>query len=224
MKLAGKTVVPSETARGAAVYTPAILSMYDLWVLGFSNSFVWNCPSRLILNLYNQNVSEKHLDVGVGTGYFLDRCRFPSTSPEITLFDLNPASLRAAAFRLRRYSPSCHLGNVLEPAPEDFAGFHSVGLNYLLHCLPGDLLSKSVVFKNLKPLLKENGVIFGSTILGSDCAHNLLGRKLMNLYNRKGIFSNVSDCRRDLEFGLREYFREYSVRVEGCVALFSAVK
>ena len=140
---------------------------------------------------------EKHLDVGVRTGYFLDRCRFPFHEPRNHSLRSKPGQrFGPRRLRLRRYSPVCHLGNVLEPAPEDFAGFHSVGLNYLLHCLPGDLLSKSVVFKNLKPLLKENGVIFGSTILGSDCAHNLLGRKLMNLYNRKGIsFSNVSDCR-----------------------------
>ena len=102
-----------DASSGAAVYTPATLALYDLLVLGFSNSFVWNCPSRLILDLYDQHVSPKHLDIGVGTRYFMDRCRFPA-SPKIALVDLNPNSLEKAARRLRRYAPSCHVGDALE--------------------------------------------------------------------------------------------------------------
>lgn len=214
----------SQAARGAAVYTPLTLALYDLVVLGFSNSLVWKCSSRLILDFYNQHISGKHLDVGVGTGYFLDRCRFPTSTPAITLLDLNPGCLRATARRLRRYAPSRHLGNVLEPIEIARSGFDSVGLNYLLHCLPGNLCSKSVVFEHLKPLLSDCGVVFGSTILGKDVGRSLPARTLMKLYNAKGIFSNSSDCRQDLEAGLTAHFREYTVRVEGCVALFSARK
>lgn len=60
-------------AAGAAVYSKPFLSVYDLYVLGFSNTFVWHCPARLILDFYNEHISRKHLDVGVGTGYFLDK-------------------------------------------------------------------------------------------------------------------------------------------------------
>jgi hypothetical protein len=115
------------TAKGAAVYTPLTLAFYDLVVLGFSNSFAWQCPSRLILNFYNHHVSNKHLDIGVGTGYFLDRCRFPSDAPTIALFDLNRNCLAATARRLRRYIPSCHLGNVLRPIDIGISEFDSVG-------------------------------------------------------------------------------------------------
>ena len=38
----------AEAAAGAAVYNPAILNIYDLYVLGFSNRFVWQCPTELI--------------------------------------------------------------------------------------------------------------------------------------------------------------------------------
>ncbi len=62
-----------DARKGAAVYTPLSLALYDLVVLGFSNFFVWRCSSRLILDFYNQHISDKHLDIGVGTGYFLDR-------------------------------------------------------------------------------------------------------------------------------------------------------
>lgn len=214
----------NDAAKGAAAYTPFSLAFYDLAVLGLSNSFIWQCPTRLILDFYNEHISDKHLDVGVGTGYFLDRCQFPSTAPTVALLDLNPNSLAATAKRLRRYAPASHLGNVLEPINIGSSGFGSIGLNYLLHCVPGNLESKSIVFGHLKPLLKEGGVVFGSTILGRDVPHNFLARKLMGIYNTKGIFSNLSDCPQDLEAGLKAHFREYTIRVEGCVALFSARK
>jgi hypothetical protein len=46
----------------------------------------------------------------------------------------------------------------------------------------------------------------------------------MPIYNAKGIFSNLEDCQRDLEAGLQAHFSEYTVRLEGWVALFSAKK
>jgi len=210
-----------DASRGAAAYTPATLALYDLLVLGSSSSLVWNCPSALILDLYDQHVSAKHLDVGVGTGYFMDRCRFPA-SPTIALLDLNPNSLEKAAGRLRRYAPTCHLGDVLKPIDIGSSGFGSIGLNYLLHCLPGDLKGKSIVFQNLRPLLKDGGMLFGSTILGRGVKHNFLARRLMRAYNASGIFSNRFDSPEDLEAGLRGHFNQCTIRVQGCVALFSA--
>src|SRR5262252_9793277 len=155
-----------DARKGAAAYTPATLALYDLAVLQFSNTFVWQCSTHLLRDFYNQHISNKHLDIGVGTGYFLDQCRFPSTAPKIALFDLNPNSLAKSAKRLRRYHPSCHLGNVLQPIDIGMSGFDSISLNYLLHCLPGNLTSKSIVFEHVRPLLREGGVVFGSTILG----------------------------------------------------------
>ena len=212
------------THQGAAAYTPLTLALYDLAVLQFSNSFVWQCPSRVLLDFYNQHISDKHLDIGVGTGYFLDKCRFPSTAPKIALFDLNPHSLAKTARRLRRYNPSCHLGNALQSIDIGMSGFDSISLNYLLHCLPGSLASKSVVFENVKPLLSEGGVIFGSTILGEGLRHNPLARQLLRIYNAEGIFSNLSDRQSDLEAGLKPHFAEYTIHIAGCVALFSARK
>lgn len=211
-----------DAAKGAAAYTPATLALYDLFVLGFSNSFIWQCPSRGILEFYNQHVSNQHLDIGVGTGYFLDQCRFPSTAPTLALLDLSPHSLSTTARRLRRYAPSCHVGNVLRPIDIGLSGFDSIGLNYLLHCLPGNLRSKSIVFENVKPLLNKGGVVFGSTILGHDVAHNFIARRLLRVYNTKRFFSNLADCQKDLETGLKASFSEYTIRIEGCVAMFSA--
>ena len=213
-----------DARKGAAAYTPFTLALYDLAVLRLSNSLVWQCPSRVLLDSYNQHISDKHLDIGVGTGYFLDKCRFPSNSPKIALFDLNSHSLAKAAKRLRRYNPSCYLGNVLQGIDIGMSGFGSVSLNYLLHCLPGNLASKSIAFSHVKPLLREGGGIFGSTILGEGGRHNPLARQLMKIYNAKGIFSNSSDRQSDLEAGLKAHFEEHTIHVVGCVALFSARK
>ena len=215
-----QTQVTDDTTAGAAVYSRPLLSVYDLFVLGFSNSFVWQCPSRLILDFYNEHVSGKHLDIGVGTGYFLDKCTFPTRNPTIVLADLNPNSLYVTARRLQRYNPSIHVANVLEPLQIEPADFDSVAINYLLHCLPGTISSKGVVFQNLKPLLKQGGVIFGTTILGKGIKRNFLAKTLMQIYNSKRIFSNLNDNAGELESVLKANFRDYSIRVIGCVAFF----
>jgi hypothetical protein len=220
-------------ARGAAVYGRAALAAYDAFVVGFSNTFAWKCPSPVLLEFYNQNVSREHLDVGVGTGYFLDKCRFPTPSPNITLVDLNPNCLRVAAKRLRRNHPGydlagCHLANVLEPVELGAAKFGSIAINYLLHCLPGSMTgavgadNKGVVFANLKRCLQSGGVLFGATIVGAGVEHGFLARRLMDVYNAKGVFSNTSDSVAGLGAELQKHFEESSVQLLGSVALFSA--
>jgi len=211
-----------DTRKGVAVYTPLTLALYDLAVLRFSNCFIWQCASRVLLDFYDQHISDKHLDIGVGTGYFLDKCRFPSTAPTIALFDLNPHCLAKSAKRLRRYAPACYVGDALRHIDIGVSGFDSISLNYLLHCLPGNLASKSIVFENVKPLLKDDGVVFGSTILGEGARHSPLARQLMQIYNAKGIFSNLSDRQSDLEAGLKANFDEHIIHIAGSVALFSA--
>lgn len=213
--------INQQGAAGAAVYSKLVLSIYDLFVLGFSNQFVWQCPSQRILDFYNQHISDNHLDVGVGTGYFLHHCHFPSNTPVLALVDLNPNSLQMAAHRLRRYQPTNYLADILTPLPLEIKGFTSIGLNYLLHCLPGTMASKGIIFEHLKPCLARGGVVFGSAILGEGVQHNVLGRLLMKIYNAKGIFNNRRDNVEDLVGCLTKYFRRHTLRIEGSVALFA---
>jgi hypothetical protein len=39
------------------------------------------------------------------------------------------------------------MGNVLQRIDIGMSGFDSISLNYLLHCLPGNFASKSIVFE-----------------------------------------------------------------------------
>jgi len=214
-------ITSEQVAAGQAVYTKRTLVAYDFIVLGVSNRFLWKCPTRRLEAHYNEHVTANHLDVGVGTGYFLDRCRFPSHAPRVALMDLNPVALEFAARRIARYKPETYRRNVLEPISLDGRQFNSVGINYLLHCIPGSMESKSVVFDHLKALMNPGAVLFGSTLLQGGVPRNWLAKRLMDAYNKKGIFSNQRDDLEGLERALRQRFREVSVEVVGCAALFS---
>ncbi len=207
---------------GAAVYSPGLLSVYDLAVTRFSNSYVWQCPRTRILDLYNAHVGASHLDFGVGTGFYLDNCVFPTAQPLLVLADLNQNSLSAAAYRLRRYNPKTVLSNVLAALPFKTAVFDSIGLSLLLHCLPGDMPAKAQLFAALKPLLKPGGAVFGATVLGKDIDANPLARFLLRLYNNQGAFNNRFDTGTDLETALHRCFPTVSVEIVGCTALFVA--
>jgi SAM-dependent methyltransferase len=213
---------PSDPAyRGQAVYTTRTLRAYDAVVVKLSNSLVWRCPARDILAQYDRHVSAAHLDVGPGTGYYLDRCRFPADAPAITLLDANVDVLRYAARRLERYGPATRAADVLKPIDLEPASFRSVALSYVLHCLPGTLDAKAAAFDNVIRLLAPGGVVFGTTILGTGVEHSRLARTLMRAYNRKGIFSNLDDDRSALEHCLADRFDRYVLEVSGSVALFA---
>lgn len=208
--------------KGQAVYSKATLFFYDLAVISIANYFIWRCPRRYQLDLYNRHVTSNHLDVGVGTGYFLDHCRFPVKSPRVALMDMNESCLSAAARRIRRYNPEIYKSNIMEPDAIDVERFDSISANYLLHCLPGHIKSKKRVFDNLKSLLNPNGTIFGSTILQCGVEISVAARWLMRFYNSKGVFTNAADDLAGLRSILEAGFTESRVDTVGSVALFSA--
>jgi SAM-dependent methyltransferase len=190
-------------------------------VTRLSNSLVWRCPARRILEHYDRHVGASHLDVGPGTGYYLDRCSFPSAVPRITLVDPNPEVLRFAGDRISRFQPTLYAADALKPIDLEPASFGSIGLSYVLHCMPGSISSKAIVFDNLIPLVEQDGVIFGTTILNQGVHHTRLGRKLMRIYNHKGIFCNLEDDLAGLERVLATRFERFDLDVAGGVALFA---
>lgn len=212
---------PDEIAAGQAIYTPGVLRVYDMLVLGLSNRLIWKCPTQRLLGHYDRHVTADHLDVGVGTGYFLDRCRFPAAAPRIALMDLNADALDFAARRIARYAPRTYRRNALEPIAFDGEKFDSVGVNYLLHCLPGAIESKAAVFDHLKSLMNDGAILFGSTLLQGGVARSAAARRLMSFYNRKGVFSNEADDVDGLRAALEQRFRSVSIDIVGCAALFS---
>lgn len=214
-------VSAQQVEAGQAVYSKKTLVVYDWVVLGISNRFIWKCPTPGLAAHYNRHLSANHLDVGVGTGYFLDRCRFPTPTPRVALMDLNPNALAFTAQRIARYQPETYRRNVLEPIAIEAPRFDSVGVNYLLHCIPGTIESKAVAFDHLKALMNPNAVLFGSTLLQGGVQRSGIAKRLMDVYNKKGIFTNRQDHLEGLQRALHSRFRDVSVQVVGCAALFS---
>jgi SAM-dependent methyltransferase len=178
---------------GKAPYTRFFLSIYDWFALECHCRLIWQCSASHIVEFYNQNVSGNHLDIGVGTGYFLDKCRFPHNNPRLALIDINPNSLVRAKKRLKRYQPSIHQINILEPISLNMHGFDSIGLSHVLHCLPGNMETKEIVFKNILPLLNPGGIVFGTTFLFHGTKRNLLATTTFWLANRLGFMSTQQD-------------------------------
>jgi SAM-dependent methyltransferase len=206
---------------GQAVYSRLVLRTYDWFVLRLSNRLLWRCPTAELRRLYDRNVSDHHLDIGVGTGYFLDKAKWPVAMPSVTLLDLNPNCLKVAARRIRRFAPQAVLANVLAPLPS-LPRFNSVGLCYLLHCLPGTIAEKAVVFDHLRHSLMSGARVFGATIVQGDAPRSAAAQAVMTVYNKKGIFSNARDTIQDLAAELGTRFCDVTVDRKGTVALFQA--
>jgi 2-polyprenyl-3-methyl-5-hydroxy-6-metoxy-1,4-benzoquinol methylase len=210
-----------EVEAGHAFYTKRALAVYDAAILGYFSRVAWKCPSRRLLQHYNEHISTNHLDVGVGTGYFLDHCRFESPRPRVALMDPNINCLEAASRRIARYHPEVYQASVLEPVAVEAPKFDSVGLNYVLHCLPGDLISKGAAFDNVKALINPGGVVFGATLLHDGVQRNWLARRVMERNNNHGIFSNRTDSLDGLRSMLSLHLIDPTVEVVGCVGIFT---
>ena len=216
---------PAALARAHAVYTPTALRFYDIVVHGLSNRFAWRCPTSRVVSLYEDNLSANHLEAGVGTGLFLDRAG--TGFGRLVLADINEHCLVRAARRLARFRPQSAQANLLEPlafdlAPSDLAPFDSVGLTYVLHCLPGSMEEKLVAVDHLKPLMTAGAALFGATILGRGITPNPAARALLDLYNAKGVFNNRGDDLVGLRAGLGQRFASVEIEQRGLVALFRA--
>lgn len=212
----------------ARIYSSMVLKLYDSWVLGFSNSYVWQCRTQeALLPFFQSYFSTDHLDVGAGTGFYLTKTPMRAHQ-RITLLDLNQNSLRAARARVSRTHPKVLLQTFCDDVvnPRGVLGdrkFQSISLFYLLHCMPGSMIDKSNVVEYLKRHLRNSGVLYGATIIGSAYPHNSLGRRLLDIYNRKGIFGNYFDTVSGLRVGLQRHFYDVEITQHGAVAMFVAI-
>lgn len=223
MSAALRPVAKSDPAyAGQSAYTRRTLRFYDLIAYYVDCPLFWRCSVRQLRALYDHNVSGRHLDVGVGSGYLLDRCRFPVAAPQITLIDLNPEVLGYASRRLQRYRPQLRQANVLAPWGVADCSFDSVALCNVLNCAPGPMREKGVAFSYARAALAPGGRLFGTTVLNEGVAHTRRSRLLMKQLNRRGVLDNLRDHKDDLEAALAEEFASYEVAVEGALAFFTA--
>lgn len=205
---------------GQREYTPLFLRIYDPLILGFFSSVLWRCPATRLVDGYRRHLGHRHLDVGPGTGYFLERAGVPDGSP-VTLLDPNVNVLGHASRRLQHLDITTIEADVLKPLPVNGL-FDSAALNGVLHCLPGPLPRKAGAVANVAAVLDPNGVLFGASILGRSGRHGWLARRMLEVNNRRGTFDNLDDT----EDGIREILEASFERVEmdivGSMAIFAA--
>ncbi|WP_306362242.1 class I SAM-dependent methyltransferase [Nocardia sp. CC227C] len=211
------------TDPGQTFYRTNRLNGYDLITVNAANRLLWRCPPEHFVELYNRNVSGRHLDIGPGSGYYLDHCEFPVARPVITLLDLNPDPLTFVAGRIARYAPDTVRADLLgELPPIPNAPFDSIAINYVLHCLPEPPAGKQEVFARLKPLLTDTAVVFGSTVVTGGAPTTPLSKAFNTLYQRMGAFHNQNDTVESLHGALDRHFMSHILEIRGSVALFTA--
>ncbi len=205
---------------GQREYTPLFLRVYDPVILGFLAPVVWRCPVARLVDGYRRHVGHRHLDVGPGTGYLLERAGIPDASP-VTLVDPNVNVLSHASRRLPHLNITTVEADVLKPLPIG-GPFDSAALSGVLHCLPGPLSRKAAAVANVAATLDANGVLFGASILGRSGRHTWPARRMLEINNRRGTFDNLDDT----EDGLREIlvasFEQVEIETIGSMATFVA--
>lgn len=207
--------------KGQAGYNPVLLAIYDPWVLGFMSRAVWHLPVPPVVERYRANLRRRHLDVGPGTGYFIEKAA-PPEDTEITLLDPNPHVLRRAGRRLASMQPAIVEADVMKPLP--VAGpFESAALSFVLHCLRGPDDNKAIAIRNIADVLTSDGVLFGGTVLGLEEHHTRPARGFLRAVNKKGDFDNLGDTADGLRTILSASFQEVEVETIGSAALFTAV-
>jgi SAM-dependent methyltransferase len=206
--------------KGQAGYNRFMLTIYDPFVLGFMTRAVWKSPMASGVERYRQLIGRRHLDVGPGTGYFIEKAAPPSGT-EITLLDANPTVLAHCSRRLAAMEPNVVEADVMKPLRID-GRFDSAALSFVLHCLPGPLSNKAVAIRNIASVLEPDGVLFGGTVLGLNERHNRRARVVIRAFNRNGAFDNRGDTADGLREILESSFQDVTIDIVGSTALFTA--
>ncbi|MBA3236194.1 MAG: class I SAM-dependent methyltransferase [Chloroflexi bacterium] len=143
--------------RGQEGYNRALLRVYDRVVIGRVGPYFWRCPPAPIVDNYRRNIRNGHLDVGPGTGWFVERSGLPDGA-RMTIMDPNPTVLEFAAAKLERLDIDAVEADVCKPLPMP-GPYASAALNLVIHCLPGPQARKAGAVANVAAGLAPDGVL-----------------------------------------------------------------
>ena len=205
---------------GQRDYTRPLLTLYDPVVLGAFASVVWRCPTSRLIAGYREHIRDRHLDVGPGTGYFLERSGLPDGS-RVTIVDPNANVLEHASRRLRRLDVTGVQADVLKPLPVE-GPFDSAVLHLVIHCLPGPMTRKAAAVAHVAAVMAPTGVLFGASVLGTSAPHTWLSRRVLDLFNRRHAFDNLADSEQGLRDILGASFHQVELETVGSIAIFAA--
>ncbi|KAL9578990.1 MAG: hypothetical protein Q9212_005371, partial [Teloschistes hypoglaucus] len=182
------------------IYTPLRLLIYDFWVLGIVATFAWGCSvTAYLLPLFRDNIRNNHLDIGVGTGYYLAKTP-ASKHRKVTLFDNEPGALETAKKRSGHPNARTVVGDCLKPLPFSPTAaaeekFDSVSMYFLLHCLrTSSPREKTAAFTHAAKVMAPDGVLTGANILGKGVRRdNFFARWIRAKTLEHGVLSNRED-------------------------------
>ena len=207
---------------GQRDYGPLLLRLYDPIVIGQVSHLVWRVPPEALHERFRARVRPNHLDVGPGTGWFLDNSDLPDGAP-ITIVDPNTHVLDHVSKRLKRFDVTAVEADVLKPLPVN-GPFASAALHLVLHCLPGPQERKQLAVTNMARVLAPDGIFFGATVLGLQGPQTKLSRAVLRVFNAQRGFDNLHDTEDSLRAMLEAAFEDVQIEIIGSVAAFAATR
>jgi phospholipid N-methyltransferase len=191
-----------------------IFNNYDYFVNNINCKYVWKCDQRYIKKLYANNITNKHLEIGPGTGYFIKKYQFNN----LHLVDINQDILTNSKKNLNNNCQNIkiHNQNIFENNNKINEDITSIGMSYVLHCVPSNL-DRSL--DNLVENIKANNqvTIFGSTVIPNK--KDFLAMTEIYTLNKLGIFNNINHNKEQLEYIISKY--NGNVKHVGNVLLFN---
>eukprot|EP01084_Bolivina_argentea_P277782 474383_1 len=212
---------------------------YDIAMSGIVKYF-YKHPREQQLSLYKKHMatSKHHLEIGCSSIYLPVHASNDNQSTKYYLLDIEQTPLISAQTDMIKNSiPKENIqlicGNALEINRISMPNiiYDSVGISYVLHCIPTSLNEKlPLILNGLSTYMDENSIIFGSTI----CNPNDINNK-SNIHHRffvkwiqflqyQWVMFNQNDFHSDLEKIFSQYFDEVSVERIGYASVFMATK
>lgn len=193
------------------------IKFYDFLVNDINCNYVWRCNKSNIFNLYKNNIKLNHLEIGPGSGYFLMQ-NYNLKIRNLYLMDINQPILNESKNNLKsKYSNIQVINHDIFKKPIKIENLESVGINYVLHCVPGNLEYK---FENLLKNLPINVNIFGATVINNSDKQTYLSKTELYFLNNRGIFNNHQDYSEDfLNFMINQKLN-FTHQIVGNVLIF----
>jgi len=194
------------------------LNVYDFLVNDINCNYVWRCNKKNIIKNYQENIGENHLEIGPGTGYFL---KDNYNIKNLFLVDINKDTLEYSQKNLKNYYK-----NIIKIEHNIFTtelklnDIDSVGLNYVIHCVPGRIENN---IDNLINNINNNKPIkfFGSSVVSDINLQTKISECELLFLNKFKIFNN----KEDISFNLINYLEinkiKYDYKIIGNVLVFS---
>lgn len=192
------------------------LFAYDYLVNDLNCNLVWQCEKNNIVQNYVSNITGNHIEIGPGTGYFLQNEQFNT----LQLIDINNDILVNSGQNLKKNSIEIqsHCHNIFSYTLTHLKPADSIGLSYVLHCVPGKIED------NVKNLINnihfDKYILFGASVIKDPEERNMFAEIELFWLNKLGIFNNHGDTYKGLQKYLQESGFEYNLRLEGYVAIF----